>query len=328
MANNVFAKPEKLAAAALGLLESSVLLANLVARDSGAEFTGARNDTVNIKRPSRLAGFEQDLRADNSGGIQSENLNEWTIPVTLDKHVYSAVDLTDAELTLDVTDFGAQVLMPQVSTVVRRVEKQVAAKLMTAPSIGTIPANDDLEPDDPDAILKWLTKARTALNKNDVPTAGRIAVVGSDMEAAILNSPLLVAVNTSGSSEVLREATVGRLRGFTIYVSNDVAPDAAICYHPSAYILVNRAPVVPVSAQGASRSYEGMSLRVLRDYNSHTASDRSFISTYTGMGEVVDAPEDATDPATEAKQLRAVSFSLAPGGSGAKGVTGKVGAKA
>ncbi|MGY1436692.1 P22 phage major capsid protein family protein [Streptomyces reniochalinae] len=308
---HVFEKAEKLTATALALLDRQVVLANLIARDSGAEFTGAKNDTVNIKRPTRLAGSEQDLRADNSAGIESENLNEWSIPVKLDKHIYSAVDLSDAELTLDVTNFAEQVLAPQTHTVARRIERATAAKLQTAPSIGSVETDENGDPVDARAVRRALVKARNKLNRNDVPLTGRVAIVGADVESALLNDPDLVPVDTSGSSEVLREATIGRLAGFNIVVNNDVDPRTAVCLHPSAYILVNRAPVVPVSAQGSSSSVEGLAVRLIRDYNSRTASDRSFVSSYVGFGEVLDAPETSTNPEADAVQMRAVSFTLA-----------------
>jgi N4-gp56 family major capsid protein len=308
---NVFEKAEKLSATALALLDRQVVLANLIQRDSGAEFTGAKGDTVNIKRPTRLAGAEQALRADNSGGIVSESLNEWSIPVQLNRHIYSAVDLSDAELTLDVTNFAEQVLTPQTSTVARRIERAVAAILETAPTIGEVQTDAAGDPVDARAVRRALVKARNKLNRNDVPLSGRYAVVGADVESALLNDPDLVPVNTSGSSEVLREAMIGRLAGFNIVVSNDIDPRTAICLHPSAYILVNRAPVVPVSAQGSSSSVEGLALRLVRDYNSHTASDRSFVSSYIGFGETKDAPEGSKNPKADAVQMRAVSFTLA-----------------
>ena len=315
MANNVFAKAERLAAAALGLLDRQSVLAGLVTRDAGDAFTGAKNDTVNIRRPSVLVGAAEALTRDTTREIATENLNEWTIPVKLDTHAYSAVDLSDAELTLDVEDFGAQVLDPQVKAISRRVEKGLAAKFATAPAIGTVPVDKTtLNEVTPGAVRAMIVKARNVLNKNDVPLTGRFLVVGADVESCLLNDPTLLNVDTSGSDSVLREAIIGRLRGFTIVTSNDIDPGQAIALHPTAYILVNRAPVVPTSAQGATRTFADLSLRVMRDYNSKTASDRSFVSTYMGIGEVLDAPAGTTpgQEASKAAQLRAVSFKLAP----------------
>ncbi|MEU7177033.1 MULTISPECIES: P22 phage major capsid protein family protein [Streptomyces] len=315
MADNVFAKAEKLAAVTLGLLEHQAVLASLVTPDSGADFTGAANDTVNIKRPSRLNGSEEALTRSSSREIESENLSEWTIPVKLSSHIYSAVDLSDAELTLDIADFGEQVLVPQTQTIVRRVERKVAAALAAAPSVGVVEVDkatgDEMSVG---SVRRMVTKARNRLNQQDVPVSGRVLVVGADVESALLNDPLLVRVDTSGTDSVLRESTIGRLAGFTIVTSNYIDPGTAVAFHPSAYILVNRAPVVPTSAQGASKTYEGLSVRVMRDYNSRTASDRSFLSTYTGIGEVLDAPEGTPKGQEDkaAKQLRAVSFKLKP----------------
>lgn len=317
MADHVFVKVEKLAAASLGLLDRQAILGGLITRDGAAQFTGAAGDTVNIKRPATLIGSEEQITRSKTREIETENLNEWKIAVKLDTHAYSAVDLSDAELTLDIEDFGAQVLDPQVKSIVRRIEKKLAAKLETAPAIGTV-AVDAATGDEVNegAVRKMVVRARNRLNRNDVPVSGRKLVVGADVESALLNDPMLVRFDTSNSTTVLRESTIGRLAGFDIVVSNDIAPDTAIALHPTAYVLVNRAPVIPAGVTyGATRSHENLAMRLIRDYNSKTASDRSFLSTYLGIGEITDAPE-GTVPGTEednAKQLRAVSFKLVPG---------------
>ncbi len=56
-----------------------------------------------------------------------------------------------------------------------------------------------------------LIAARQVLNQRKVPAANRTFAVGSNMEAAALNDVLLQRVNESGSSDVLRDATIGQL---------------------------------------------------------------------------------------------------------------------
>lgn len=278
-------KPEKWASAALGLLERDIVLAGLISRDSGADFTGAKDDTVNIKRPSMLAGTVEALRAMDTTvdyRIVSESLNERKIQVTLTDHVYSAIDLSDAELSLDVTNFGVQVLSPQVKSIVNRVEFMVGRKLngVTADAVtGT----------DIGIARRTATALRKKMNKSDVPASGRILVVGVDVEEIFLNDPHFTRVDQSGTPSALRDAEIGRVAGFRVVVSNTLTANRMVALHPSAYTLVTRAPLVPEGAvSGKSESHAGVAIRALKDYNSAVAKDRSFLSTFTGIGETLD----------------------------------------
>ncbi|MFJ6019785.1 P22 phage major capsid protein family protein [Nocardiopsis alba] len=285
MADNVIIKPEKWASAALGLLETERVLSGLVSRDPGNAFTGAKGDTVNVKRPSLLSGTVEALRdmdGESYTGIQTEALNERSFPVKVDKHVYSAVDLTDAELTLDITEFGAQVLTPQVKAIATRIEYMLAQKFNGLPAeavTGTSYGD----------VRKAIVRLRKLLNTRDVPQSGRILVVGVDVEEHLLNDPNFIRVDYSGTDSALRSAELGRIAGFRVYVSNVIDADRMVALHPSAYTLVTRAPRIPGGvASGESTSYGGVALRAVKDYNSVTAKDRSFISTFAGVGEVLD----------------------------------------
>lgn len=278
-------KPEKWASAALGLLEGDAVLSGLVSKDSGDSFMGAKGDSVNIKRPSLLSGTVEALRAMDAAdydGIQSESLKETSFAVKLDTHVYNAVDLTDAELTLDITQFGAQVLTPQVKSIATRIEYMLAQKfngLPATPATGTTT----------DIVRRTIVGMRKTLNKRDVPQSGRVLVVGVDVEEHLLNDPLFIRADQSGSTSALASATIGNIAGFRVVVANILADNRMVAFHPSAYTLVTRAPQVPGGAvAGETTSYRGVALRSVKDYNSHTAKDRSFLSTFAGIGETVD----------------------------------------
>lgn len=278
-------KPEKWASAALGLLENERVLAGLVGRDSGADFVGAEGDAVNIKRPAILSGTREALRdmdGDDYAGIKSEALRERSIQVRLTDHVYSAVDLSDAELSLDITNFGAQVLNPQSKAIADRIEFMLAAKLngLTAEA-KTVTG--------PEGVRAEIVALRKVLNKRNVPATGRILVVGVDVEELILNDPQFVRVDQSGSDAALRAAEIGRVAGFRVVVSTVLQDNRMVAFHPSAYTLVTRAPSVPEGAvKGESTAFGGVAMRAIKDYNSQTAKDRSFLSTFAGVGETTD----------------------------------------
>lgn len=306
-------KAEKWAAAALGLLEREIVLAGLVGRNAGADFVGAKNDTVNIKRPGMLAGTVEALRAMQGADYQivTEELAERSISVSLDHHIYSAVDLTDAELSLDINDFGAQVLAPQVRAIANRVEFLVAQKLNSLTPSHTVTTEDPAD----GSIRKAIIELRKALNKSDVPQTGRVLVIGVDVEAFLLQDPNLSRAADAGDSSALRAAEVGRLYGFRVVVSNSIEPNRMVAFHPSAYTLVTRAPRVPDGAvSGRSEAYAGIAMRAIRDYNSATARDRSFLSTFAGIGETLDPvvtwSEDGVPTLGDDTMLRAVAATV------------------
>ncbi len=223
---------------------------------------------------------DMDTRPDYA--IVSESLNESSIAVTLDTHVYSAVDLSDAELSLDITNFGVQVLTPQIRSIANRVEFMVGKKLNSLTP--TVVTSTDI------AIARRTAIAlRKRMNANDVPASGRILLVGVNVEEIFLTDPHFTRVDQSGTPSALRDAEIGRTAGFRVVVSNTIHPDRMVAFHPSAYTLVTRAPRMPEgAASGSSESYAGIAIRALKDYNSAVAKDRSFLSTYVGIGETVD----------------------------------------
>ncbi|GIJ50026.1 hypothetical protein Val02_69120 [Virgisporangium aliadipatigenens] len=278
-----FLKPTVIARTALGLLEREIVLPALVWRDAVADFAGALDDTVTLRVPARLKARRVALR-DHSNPIVTDELKETAVPVKLDTHVYSAVGVTDEELTLDISDFGAQVLMPQVRAIAEDMEDQLAAT-MAAATYATTLALDLTKPED------TLVDARMALNKANVPLGDRFAVVGADMEAVFLKSEVLKKADSSGSDSALREAEIGRVRSFPTYVANALPPKAGYVFHRSAFVLALRAPVVPDGATfGRSESYAGMAMRWLRDYDAAYLRDRSVVSSFSGTKAVVDGP--------------------------------------
>lgn len=283
---NSFLKANQIASQALGLLQRDIVLPNLVWANAAGDFTGAANDTVSLRVPARLDARTRTLR-DNTSGLLLDQLAETKVDISLTTDVYSGVPVTDENLTLDISNFGAQVLAPQVRAVAEGVENAVA-NLMEGATYATT-----LTLDSTDA---WNTvmAARNALNKAYVPMTDRYLVVGSDVELAILKSSHLNTASGSGDSMaqgIIRDASIGRIGGFDVYVSMALPPTHAYAFHRTAYVLGMRAPVIPSGvAYGSSQSYQGLALRWLRDYDPFHQTDRSFVNTWIGTNTVADGP--------------------------------------
>lgn len=87
-----------------------------------------------------------------------------------------------------------------------------------------------------------LRDLRKKLNLCKVPQANRVVVINSEFEALLLDaSSKLTAVDTAGDPSALREATLGRLLGFTVIMSENLPvtndPQALAFYQPAiAYV--------------------------------------------------------------------------------------------
>lgn len=215
--------------------------------------------------------------------------------MTLDTDVYKRVNITDEELTLDIRDFGEQVLSPIVTGIGLALEDQLIATVHGATYTNDI--TYDLSSGDPwkDIILK----SRQYLNQANVPMAGRRLIVGSNVESALLGSDQFVRADHSGASALtaFHEAQIGRVGGFDVYSVPGLAVDEAFAFHQTAYVMSQRAPVVPAGTPyGATQSYQGFALRVARVFDPDYIRDQLVANAYVGTQVVKDTGHFTADP--------------------------------
>lgn len=275
---HTFVDPNKVARTATALVSKDLVLAQTVNKNFAADFTAGKGATVDVKIPATLAARTRTLT--DATAITVDDLTEATQPVTITSHAYSAVRVSDAELTLSIADFAAQVLAPQTLAIAEQVEDVVVAALQAVTedaALNTAYANAA-------AVGTTFVAARKALRDMGAPMSGLYAAVGTQVYADLLNSGELKDVSQSGSDSALRDAIVGRVRGFTVIESNRLAPTEVIWYHRDAFTLVVRAPIVPAGvAFGSSVSENGFAMRWIRDYDSAILADRSIVSVFTGV---------------------------------------------
>lgn len=278
-----FIKAERVVRTALGLLEREVVLPRLVWRDAAGDFRGAKDDTISIRLPAYAVAQKRTLR---SGASRNKStLHERKVDVTLTTDIYMDVPVSDEELTLDIEDFGAQILNPVVSGVARGLEDELVDTIT-----GATYANEfaiDLSD-----LKGSFALAREYLNKAQVPAGGRTLLIGSEVDSALIQLDNLVKFNESGTTDTLREATVGRVYGFDIVVSNEIAPDEAYAFHRTAYVLNSRAPIVPAGAPwGATQSFAGFAIRTVRVFDPDEVEDRFIADSWIGTSVVTDSGE-------------------------------------
>jgi hypothetical protein len=280
MAND-FYTPENAAEVAAKLAGEDAFLSALVSRNFEADLLGGGKGgaPVAIKVPTTLIARERAID-EVAASIVMDEIAETYETVNLSRvHDYSAVPLSEKDLTLNLKDFSSQVLAPQSAAIVDALEHKVASALLgldlTVPTVAF----------DPDNPIPFFTALRKSLRDNGVAADGLNVAVGTGVYAALLDANAITDVSASGSTAALREAGVGRLRGFGIVESTRVEEDDVLAFHRDAVTLVTRAPVVPAGASfGATVSAGGFSLRYIRDYDATKTVDRSILSTFSGVG--------------------------------------------
>lgn len=320
---NTFLKPSVIANTAIGLLYRELVVARTLWTDAinPGEFTGALNDTVNMRIPARRTARKRTLRAGTA--IVNDVSTEFSIPVTLDTDVYNGAPITDEELTLDITDFAMQVLNPQVRAVAEGLEDEAISEIENAAYPGSMSINPDWTEFKVGGRTDWyLVAARAAklLDKKHVPTTERTLLVGADVKEQIITDDRFSRFDSIGTQapDALRERAIGRIAEFNVVPTTDIDDDAAFAYHRTAFVLATRAPAIPRGATAASTRamgepggamgyWSGISVRWLSDYDYTNTTDRSLVNAWCGTATVLD-PDTPSNPASTKSLMRAVQI--------------------
>ena len=281
---NVLYTPRDAARSTLAALRYLTVLPRTVRQDFSQEFVAGRGRTVDIVLPSTVGSSRSYTDANRTArdAIVFDDIAQATIPVTMDTQVYKAVRLPDDFATFTLTSLEQQVLRPQAESVVDGVTAPLLAVMnavATAPTTGAgkVPA---LLADGSNA-LQVLIAMRAVLNAKKVPFTDRFLALTPAAEAAILSLPQLQKVNESGTDGVLREATLGRLFGFTIVT--DPGLTKSVAYHRDAFAHVTRPSKQPQGAAfSATVAQDGFALRWIQHYNPLQLEDQSVVDTFVG----------------------------------------------
>jgi hypothetical protein len=253
------------------LLTRTLVLPRTVAMIPGTEFTGSNGDTITVRvRQPRVSK----IQANPGDPITFDAPDEVAVDVTVE-HIYDGVRVTDEMLTLELEDLGAQILQPMAQSVAIGAENQLAGV------INDIPA--DILNVDSTTVEDDVLAARTTLGRNEVPLGGRWLACSPEFAEVLLSLDTLTPVDASGSPSALRDAMIGRYRGFGVVESAGLEDGTALAYHSSAIAWGNRAPAIPRGAGDAAVSNEqGIAIRTVFDFDPTILSDVIAISTFAG----------------------------------------------
>lgn len=286
--------PDEAARVLANIAAEDAVLAALVGRNFATDLMagGKGGAPIAIEIPRTLIARSRDVD-EVEANIVMDKIVEQEYTLNLARvHDYSAIPLSEADMTLNLKDFSKQVLKPQAEAIVDKLEHKVAEALLgvgvtglvnePSPDGGTTPATyHTYDPANPTA---YFTRIRQALRRNGVSPIGLNVVVGTEVFANLLDAKAIEDVSQSGSTAALREAGIGKIRGFNIVESTRVPDTEILAFHRDAVTLATRAPVAPAGASFAANVAEkGFSLRYIRDYIADKTVDRSLVSTFSGV---------------------------------------------
>ena len=268
---NTFLTIDMIAKEALMILRKNAVMAGLVHRDYSKDFVAGVGDTITIRKPATFTvkDFVE------STGITVQDATEATKTVKMDKFYDVSFAVTSKDLTMNISDFSEQLLVPAMMAFRDKIDAEIIKVAETATHTVTH-AEGLIAPAD-------VISARKLLNDGATPLSMRSLVVGTQAEADLLSSELFVSAEKVGSTEGLREASLGRKFGFDTYVDQNVGKKS-LAFHKNALAFVTRPLALPQgNKESAIVNYDGFGLRVVKDYDINKKKDIISIDMVCGV---------------------------------------------
>jgi hypothetical protein len=273
---------DQISGLAIELLSRKLVLAATVTRIPGGEFAGPSGGTVNLRVPAKRTANVQSVPG---ADITATNINESSVAVTVD-HVYDAVTLTDEELSLELVDFGRQVLMPQVDAVARKAEDELAAAINGVTLDATIEFPLAADADADKAVVLAIREKLTTNETGDE----RYLAVAPNIATRLLNVPQFVEAAARGNGTALETAVLGTIYGMTVVESAALTTGTAVGYVKSAFALGTLAPTQPGGGADSSvAENNGVSMRHVLAFDAGKLASLSVVSTFVGAAVIDEA---------------------------------------
>jgi hypothetical protein len=203
---NTFITVDQLARDGALLLDDRLRLAKACSREVEEKFAAKLGDTVKVQVPAVLTAGEF------SGSTSAQNLAQLSVPVQIEKHFYTRVDLTSAERTLKLDDFNRQVTMPAINALQDQIEQYL---LLRAHRFQHFSGTGGTDP----STVAHIVAGRKVLQ--DAKVKGRyVAVINTTTEQNLLQLQMFQSKDySSGNENALAEGELGRRFGIDWLVS-------------------------------------------------------------------------------------------------------------
>lgn len=206
--------PEVWANEGLALLEENMVMAALVHRDFSDE-VAQFGDVVNTRRPGTM---KLRRKGDNDLVLNQDAIVN-NVQVPLNQHMYASFTIKDGEASKAFQDLVEIHLVPAMQVIANGIDRALLGRAhgYMANAAGRLEGLDGTNSKDS------LLECRQRLNENKAFPNGRHVVVSPNSETALLKTDLFLKANEKGDDgTALREASLGRVLGFDVWMDQNV----------------------------------------------------------------------------------------------------------
>ena len=207
---NTFLTPSIIAREALMRLQANLVMGGLVHRNYSQEYQKV-GDTVTIRKPINFTAkdFVQGT------GIEVQNATETSTSVTLDKWKDVSFELTTLERALKLEEISQKLIDPAMRAIAQVMDEDLLKLYVDVPhfngTCGTTPSG-----------ISAFTGSLEGLDTRKVPMGDRQIVFGPVANAKLLELDSINSAEKSGTTEALRNASMGRIMGMDTYMDQNV----------------------------------------------------------------------------------------------------------
>lgn len=208
---NTFTTLQTIAREALPRLIENLVFPNLVNRDFSDTFTDL-GATIQIRKPNALSAA--DFTVGNA--VNYADMTDSTVSVTLDKIATVDVAASAIETAVNIDDLNRVFIEPATIALTEKINAdglKLAAEVPYAVGTAGVTPNS----------LAAFADARKLLNTNKAPISPRYGVWDTEADAAFTQIPALVNAEKAGTTEALRNGSIGRVFGIDNYMAQSVA---------------------------------------------------------------------------------------------------------
>ena len=228
---NTFLTTQLIAREALIRLRNFLVMKGLVYNDYSNTYQ-KQGDTIRVKKPAVYTANEF------SSSISLQNITEDSVNVTLNHIADVSVNWTSKEKALDLDQFNQQVLDPAMEAIAQKIDEDIYKEFYKA-----VPYFVGVSGTTPDGLDDFANAAKM-LNDNKVPLRNRNAVWDTAANAKFSILDAIVNAEKSGSTQALREGSIGRIQGMDNFMTQNVQTHTAGTFTAVATPQVNTLAVV------------------------------------------------------------------------------------
>ena len=206
--------PQLWSGALLAHLDKSHVVANLVNRNYEGDIK-QYGDTVKI---SQVGDITISDYTENSDINDPEELSVEQKVLTIDKQKYFNFQIDDVDMAQTRTSLMDGAMQRTAYALADETEKVILKAMDTDAATKLVPAAALDETN----IYKEIIKMKVALDKKNVPTAGRWLLVSADTHALLLQDQRFVGTGGTMAEANLQNGFVGKILGFEVYLSNNL----------------------------------------------------------------------------------------------------------